>query len=212
MRKITLLLIIVVIGISSNSFAQRFGVKGGLNITNLKVENHDYSPKLGFHFGPITEIPLGDIFAIETGVLLSTKGAKSEETFFGITTQSKTNLLYLDFPINAKAGYDFGKTRVYGILGPYFAFGLSGKYKTKIDDGGNITKSDTKIEWGSDGSLKRFDSGLTIGACAAVSIFELGFSYSHGFVNISSNDEHKTKNRVFSISMAYKFGENPFKR
>jgi len=212
MRKVTLILIIAIIGISSTSFAQRFGVKGGLNITNLKIENHDTSPKLGFHIGPITEIPFGDIFALETGVLISTKGNKLEETVFGITTKYKTNLVYLDIPINVKAGYDFGKTRVYGILGPYFAFGLTGKYKSKIDDGGDITKTDTKVEWGSDGSFKRFDSGLTIGACAAVSIFELGISYSHGFVNIATGDIHNTKNRVFSISAAYKFGKNPFKK
>ena len=195
--------------IESNTLAANYR---GLNITNLKIENHDTSPKLGFHIGPITEIPFGDIFALETGVLISTKGNKLEETVFGITTKYKTNLVYLDIPINVKAGYDFGKTRVYGILGPNFAFGLTGKYKSKIDDGGDITKTDTKVEWGSDGSFKRFDSGLTIGACAAVSIFELGISYSHGFVNIATGDIHNTKNRVFSISAAYKFGKNPFKK
>ncbi|MBI9054342.1 MAG: PorT family protein [Bacteroidales bacterium] len=203
MKKIITILFVVFICTTTSSFAQRFGVKGGFNITNLNVEGHDYSAKLGIHIGPVAEFHFGDIFGLETGVLLSTKGAKEK---FGDDTY-KINLTYLDFPVNFRAGYDFGTTRVYGILGPYFGFALGGKYKNEIND----VKTSTKIEFG-DGGLSRFDAGLTIGACAAVSIFELGFSYNHGFVDISGDSGHKMKNRVFMLSMAYKFGENPFRK
>lgn len=196
MKKITLLLFVITIGVSS-SFAQRFGVKTGLNITNLKVENHDYNAKLGFHLGPVAEFHFGDIFGLETGVLLSTKGASEKVG----DIKFKTSLTYLEFPVNFRAGYDFGPTRVYGILGPYLGFAIGGKYKT--DD------TSTKIDFGVDGGLKRFDAGLTIGACAAVSFFELGFTYNHGFVNIG--DWHNVKNRAFYLTVAYKFGKNPFK-
>lgn len=195
MKKITLLLIFITLVISG-TFAQRFGVKGGLNITNLNVVGHDYNAKLGIHLGPVAEFHFGDIFGLETGVLLSTKGAKDNDT------DIKINLTYLEFPINFRAGYDFGTTRVYGILGPYLGFAVGGKYKD-----GDVS---TKVDFGGEGELKRFDAGMTIGACAAVSIFELGFTYNHGFVNIS--DWHTTKNRAFYLSVAYKFGKNPFKK
>lgn len=198
MKKVVVL-IIVLVSFSSGLFAQRFGVKGGLNITNLKVENHDYNMKLGFHLGPVAEFHFGDIFGLETGVLLSTKGGSEEIA----GTKYKTSLTYLDFPINFRAGYDFGTTRVYGILGPYIGFAVGGKFKADYDG----TKTSTKIDFGTE--MSRFDAGITIGACAAVSIFELGFSYNHGLVNIGEG--HNIKNRVFMISAAYKFGKNPFK-
>jgi hypothetical protein len=201
MKKVTLLLIVFTLSISG-TFAQRFGVKGGLNITNLAIEGNDYNAKLGIHLGPVAEFHFGDIFGLETGVLLTTKGGKDK---FG-DYKYKTSLTYLEFPIHARAGYDFGTTRVYGILGPYFGFALGGKYKTEFD---GDTDSE-KIEFG-DGGMSRFDVGMSIGACAAVSIFELGFTYNHGLVDISGDGGHKIKNRAFYISVAYKFGNNPFK-
>lgn len=199
MKKLNLLVLLITLSVSV-SFAQRFGVKGGLNITNLNVENHNYDPKLGFHLGPVAEFHFGNIFGLETGVLLTTKGGTEK---IG-DDKYKINLTYLEFPVHARAGYDFGTTRVYGILGPYFGFALGGSYKNNVDD----VKTTTKIDFGTD--MKRFDAGLTIGACAAVSIFELGFTYNHGFVNIG--EWHNTKNRAFYLSVAYKFGKNPFKK
>ncbi|NOQ27941.1 MAG: outer membrane beta-barrel protein [Bacteroidales bacterium] len=202
MKRVILILIVVFAFNVNSLLAQRFGVKGGFNLTNLKIENSDYSPKLGFHFGPVAEFHFGNIFGLETGMLLTTKGGKEKFA----TTENKINLTYLEFPINARAGYDFGDYRVYGLFGPYIGVAIGGKYKTTFD---GVTTS-TKVDWGSDAGLKRFDAGITIGACTAVKIFEVGFSYSHGLVNISS--WHNTKNRVFSVFMAYKFGKNPFKR
>jgi len=198
MKKLNLLLLLIVLSISV-SFAQRFGVKGGLNITNLKVENHNYDPKMGFHLGPVAEFHFGNIFGLETGILLTTKGGT--EKIAG--NKYRTSLTYLEFPLNFRAGYDFGPTRVYGILGPYFGLAVGGKFTNIFDD----TKTTTKIDFGEE--MSRFDAGLTIGASAAVHIFEIGFSYNHGFVNIS--ELHDTKNRAFYISVAYKFGKNPFK-
>lgn len=196
MRKISILLTIILTFFVFNSQAQRFGVKGGLNITNLKVTNEDFNAKLGMHIGPVAEFHFGDIFGLETGVLLTTKGGKNDDT------DIKVNLTYLEFPVHARAGYDFGTTRVYGILGPYFGFALGGKYK----DG----DTSTKIDFGDDGEPTRFDAGLSIGACAAVSIFEIGFTYNHGLVDFG--DWHEMKNRAFYLSVAYKFGKNPFKK
>lgn len=198
MKKLNLLIVITLLSVSV-TFAQRFGVKGGLNITGLSVENHDYNAKLGFHLGPVAEFHFGDIFGLETGVLLTTKGGTEK---FG-EDKYKINLTYLEFPIQVRAGYDFGTTRVYGILGPYLGVAVGGKYVSTVND----VKTSTKVDFGTD--LKRFDAGLSIGACAAVSIFEIGFTYNHGFVNIS--DWHDTKNRAFYLSVAYKFGKNPFK-
>lgn len=195
MRKV-IILSILLIGLAISSNAQRFGVKGGLNITNLSVGGSNYDPKLGIHIGPTAEFHFGNIFGLETGVLLTTKG--------GVASSSdiKTSLTYLEFPIQCRAGYDFGATRVYGILGPYLGFALAGKYK----DGSNSTS----IDFGGDGEPTRFDAGLSIGASAAVSIFELGFTYNHGLVDFGG--WHEMKNRAFYITVAYKFGKNPFRR
>lgn len=200
MKKI-LVLSAAVLLISNIALAQRFGVKGGINITNFSATNTSYDAKLGLHFGPTAEFHFGNIFGLETGILITNKGAKRSGTF-----DHKTSITYLEFPVYARAGYDFGITRVYGTFGPYFGVALGGKYKTKIDGDWDSDK----IEFGDDG-MKRFDAGLSIGASAAVSIFELGLSYNHGLVDISADGGGKIKNRAFMISIAYKFGKNPFR-
>lgn len=195
MRKTTILFTVLLSIIVFSSQAQRFGVKGGLNITNLKVDNEDFNAKAGVHIGPVAEFPFGDIFGLETGILLTNKGGVQD------INDVKVNLTYLEFPVQARAGYDFGPTRFYGIFGPYFAFAVGGKYK----DG----DTSTKIDFGDNGEPKRFDAGLSIGACAAVSVFEVGFTYNHGLVDFG--DGFEIKNRAFYLSVAYKFGKNPFK-
>ncbi|MCB2194835.1 MAG: PorT family protein [Bacteroidetes bacterium] len=195
MRKTTILLTVLLTIFVFSSQAQRFGVKGGLNITNLKVENEDFNAKAGVHIGPVAEFHFGDIFGLETGMLLTNKGGKED------ISDIKVNITYLEFPVHFRAGYDFGPQRVYGIFGPYFGFALGGKYK----DG----DTSEKIDFGGDGEPKRFDAGLSIGACTAISFFEIGFTYNHGLVNFG--DWHDMKNRAFYISVAYKFGKNPFK-
>ena len=206
---------------TTGAFAQNFGLKGGLNLSNIlaKDDNTTYSDDFkmnpGFHIGATAEFPFSDMFSFETGLLLSTKGYKisEEETFMGkkIEMKIKTNLFYLDIPLTAKASFDLGDAKVFGLFGPYIGMGLTGQSKTVTTIDGKTEKEKEDVEWGSEkgkSDLKRLDFGLTIGAGVEIDLFQIGLGYNLGLANISPYNDGgmKINNRVIGLSVGYKFG------
>lgn len=200
--------------------AQTFGVKVGANFANQLWKDNDdtysddFKMNLGINGGITAEFPINDMIAFETGLMLNSKGFKIEETedilgtTFTLTT--KTNLLYLDIPLNLKAGIDMGGAKLYGTFGPYVGFGITGKVKMKLEGGGETEEDSEDIEWGSDddSDLKRLDFGLNIGAGVEFGAISVGVNYGLGLGNLLPNPEDgaKINNRVIGISLGYKFG------
>ncbi len=218
---IKLLIFVLVVSMTTGAFAQNFGLKGGLNLSNIlaKDDNTTYSDDFkmnpGFHIGATAEFPFSDMFSFETGLLLSTKGYKisEEETFMGkkIEMKIKTNLFYLDIPLTAKASFDLGDAKVFGLFGPYIGMGLTGQSKTVTTIDGKTEKEKEDVEWGSEkgkSDLKRLDFGLTIGAGVEIDLFQIGLGYNLGLANISPYNDGgmKSNNRVIGLSVGYKFG------
>ncbi len=216
---IKLSIVVLLLSIGSDSFAQTFGIKAGLNLSNFRIKDDDdtlsddFKMNSGFHIGPTVEFPINELFSFESGLLLSTKGFKVsdkgthlDETF---DYKQKLNLLYLDVPLTAKATYDIGGAKIYGTFGPYIGTGLSGKAKYEAD--GHTNEDD--INFGSDeddDDLKRLDYGLTAGAGIVFNAIQIGITYGLGLANISNNtdDGYKINNRVLGFSVGYKFGGN----
>ena len=205
------------------SFSQKYGIKAGLNFSNMLDKNNDetfsddYQTLLGFHFGPTAEFKIDKTYTFETGLLLSSKGFKAEmeELYEGglMEVSAKISLLYLDIPLNFKAGYDLGGAKIHGLFGPYLGIGLTGKAKYKVSYQGETVNEDIDIEWGSDPDeayFRRFDFGFNIGAGVEFNAFQIGLNYSVGIANISPYSEggYKNKNRVFNISLGYRFAKN----
>ena len=207
----------------TESFAQIFGLRAGLNLSNLLIKDDEdiYSENFkmnpGFHFGPTIEVPFSETFSFESGLLFSTKGAmaKESESYMGSSYEykEKIHLYYLDIPLTAKVTYEAGGLKVFGTFGPYVGLGLSGKIKSEYTEDGNTETDTDDIKFGSDENeddLRRPDFGLTIGAGIGIKSFEVGLNYNLGLANLSIVDEggSKIKNRVLGISLAYKFGGN----
>lgn len=218
---IKLLIVFVVSTTATESFAQIFRLKAGLNLSNILEKDDDgtysddYKMNPGFHLGATAEFPVTEIFSFETGLLLSTKGYKvsEEETYMGetYTYKVKANLLYADIPLTAKASFDIGGAKIYGIFGPYLGLGLSGKYKSEETSMGETETNTEDIKWGSDeqeDDLKGLDFGLTVGAGVEVNAIQIGLSYGLGLANISHYTEggYKMNNRVLGISVGYRLG------
>jgi len=216
-----LLVVVIVCTMTTELFAQNFVVKGGLNLSNMiakddeETYSDDFKMRPGFHVGAAVEFPINEMFSFETGLLLSTKGFKmsEEETYDGETYkfEEKINLLYFDIPLTAKATFDLGGAKIYGVFGPYLGMGLSGKEKYEVTIDGETDTEEEDIEWGSDEDedfLKRLDFGLTMGAGVEISSIQIGLTYGLGLANISSYNDDGTKvnNRVLGISVGYKFG------
>ena len=205
------LLIIMISMLSFQSYAQSFGVKGGLSLANMLAEDEDetisdeFSMRPGFHVGGFIDYSLSDFLSVEASLLLNTKGFKWEESDYIM----KFKLLYLDIPIALKASYNLSDNlTMYGAVGPYFGIGLSGKVTDEYD--GETDEDD--IEWGNnedEDDLKRFEFGATFGGGVEIGAFQVGISYDLGLANISSYTDYESaiKNRVLKFSVGYKFGK-----
>jgi hypothetical protein len=218
---VKLIIVVIVCTTTTELFAQNFGVKAGLNLSTMlaKDEDETYSDEFkmnpGFHLGATLELPLTESFSFETGLFLSTKGFKwsEEEIYMGETfkVEIKRNLLYLDIPLTAKASFDIGGAKIYGIFGPYLGMGLSGKSKYEYSYDGETETEEEDINWGSDedeDDLKRLDFGLIVGAGLGIGSVQIGLSYGLGLANISSytGEDAVLSNRVLAFSVGYKFG------
>lgn len=195
-------------------------VKGGLNLSTMSIKDDngtgsgDTKSKIGFHFGITAEYPISKLVAFETGIFISSKGAKSHNinTYTGDLYESNStlNLLYLEIPLTAKTYFNVGQAKIFGALGPYIGLGLSGKFKDESVINGETKSFEHNISWGSNRAddYKRLDYGLTTGAGIEISSILIGLSYNLGLANISTRPDNglKIKNRVFGVSVGYKFG------
>lgn len=217
MKNITTYTAIVLLSmISLKTNAQQFGIKAGFNLASMNIsgvdELSDSKMHTGFHFGGIVDFPINDFLSLETGLLFSTKGFNMEIEEDGLTLTTKINLNYLEIPVLLKGKKEIGTdTYLFGNVGPYFAFGLSGKVKSTFSFQGESETEEEKVEWGNDdeSDLKRFDMGLSFGAGVQYNSILLGLSYDLGLSNILAYQEDGAgmKNRVFKISVGYLIGQ-----
>jgi hypothetical protein len=199
--------------ISAQTFAQKFGIQGGLNLANMVWKDDegtysdDFSMNLGFNAGVTVEFGFGELLSLEAGILAETKGFKWDDVF-GMGVNMQTNLTYIDVPVLLKVGPTLGPVKVFGAAGPYIGYGIAGKFKYE-GDGDSETED---VEWGSDeeeSDFKPLDYGLKFGIGAEASGFTFGAYYALGLANISPYTDEGTKisNNVISISVGYKFGK-----
>lgn len=221
-KLISLFFLILLLFVTTQSFAQiKFGAKAGLNLSNMLSKDNtttyskDYKMKSGFHIGAIAEYPLSEIFSVESGLFLSSKGFKAQimiDSFgFPIDIKAEATLYYLDIPITAKASYNIGAAKIYGFAGGYLGIGLSGKIKTEMSAFVFAQSDNQDVSWGSDENnddFKRLDYGLSVGAGAEIQSFLLEVTYGLGLANLapSTTGGAKENNRVIGISVGYKLG------
>lgn len=198
----------------------RYGVKGGLNMSNVLIKDEEDSYgddtdwKPGYHIGLTAEFPITRNLAFETGLLLSTKGFKvsETETFDGETYkfEGSNNLLYLDLPLTAKTYLNVGQSRLFVAFGPYIGYGLTGKSKSETTYNAETESDEQDVNWGSDeeDDVKRLDFGLTAGLGWEIRSIQIGLSYNLGLANIAADTSYgqKVNNKVLGLSVAYLFG------
>ncbi len=180
----------------------RMGVKGGLNVTNLYVDDvNDENARFGFNVGLYGQILSNDAFAIQPELLYSTKGAKWENT--GVFNQSVTfNVNYLDLPVLAVI--KLGETAEIHV-GPYASYLLSAniKYEGDFANGtDNVDRDD----------LNTTDFGLAGGFGLNFGAMQIGARYNYGLAKIAKSDGAKTllgdaKNSNAQLYVAFNLGK-----
>ena len=103
----------------------KFGVKGGLNLTNMKFDNSivDKSNQTGFFIGPTINFTLPVVgLGIDASALYDQRSAKIEGSDDKLKQQS------IQIPINLRYGFGLGNTAsLYFFAGPQFGFNIGDK-------------------------------------------------------------------------------------
>lgn len=185
----------------TSSTGAQFGVKGGLNFTNLYIDEVDDTNMLtSFNAGVFAEFPLTQGISIMPELNFSRKGSEVEESVLGETYKAKFKLSYLEVPVLLK----FNVTPNFNLhAGPYFAYLLDAKTDIENSAGENIETFNYDTD-----DFDKTDFGLSAGLGFDFNSFGIGARYNYGLSDIDNNDNDGSdgaKNSAISLYFALKF-------
>src|SRR5574344_1104962 len=140
MKKGFIILLFFVTMTNLTVFSQvTFGVKGGLNMTDINSSTiHDYEKNNnGFFFFPISKIALPLVFGFDGFLFYDQRSAKVKTELDGEKNYSTTvKQQQITVPVNLRYGADLSKQfGVYLFVGPQFGFNVGDKtVSTNYDD------------------------------------------------------------------------------
>jgi len=217
MNKLKTTLMILVVLVCHSVSGQTFGIKGGLNLSNLLNKDNDfkyseeYKLKPGFNLGVSMEMPVSGAVSFETGLILDSKGYKRNYMVNTTDHEVTVNSIYLNIPLHFKFSTQMGNLNPYFLAGPYLGIGISGKISNKSINSGISSTQSYAINWGNDNNsdFKQVDGGLDFGAGLDFGNISFGATFGLGLVNICPlpSNGQVYNNRVLSISVGYKFSK-----
>ena len=141
MRKIFTAAIVAATMLFSTSSAQaqvKFGLKGGLNVTNMSLNSEvfDADNQTGFFIGPTVKFTLPIVgLGIDASALYDQRDAKITVEDNGASVESKIKNQSINIPINLRYGVGLGSTAsVYLFAGPQFGFNVGDKNQSIFKD------------------------------------------------------------------------------
>ncbi len=191
------MLVLTAMLLSSYIFSQNtaFGLKAGVNFSNIWVEKNDFDLKssdykTGFYAGGLAHIHVSEKFAIQPELFYSTQGGKSKGNGYTYTTK----LNYINLPVLAQLMFGEG-FRI--EAGPQVGFLVSAKDKFESEE------SDIKDNY------KGIDISFPIGLGYLMSSgLGLDARWVPGLTDInkkSSESNLGVANNVFQVGLFYQF-------
>lgn len=169
-----------------------FGLKGGVNFSNVSKEDFDGESRTSFHIGGVMEALYGDKIALQPEIIYSQQGFTYQEN--GIERSLKFS--YINVPVMVKYYV------VKGIAieaGPQIGFRNTAKIITTVN--GEQAKQNIKR------GLRGNDLSLNLGmGFKMTNGLNFNARYCYGLTNISVlQTDEKFKNRVLQLSVGYLF-------
>jgi hypothetical protein len=192
--KMIIIPVLIIFSFHANSQEIAFGLKGGVNLSSLSIDDPDasYDSRTGFHAGLFLRNKF-DKVAIQPELLLFTQNGAIKSSVLGTAQESFT---YLSIP------FLFKFYPVLGLnlqAGPQFGFLLDGE--RKFDNGLFDGKEDIKDHYKSSDIAVSFGAGYDF-------TFGLGIDvrYNLGIkdINDAANGE-PVNSRVFLVSLGWNF-------
>jgi hypothetical protein len=234
MKKILSVLMIGSICLSAK--AQKLYIQGGVSLANITETSGGHTQKANmlttFNAGLMLRLKIPGIIGIETGLLLTGRGSKTETYFPNAATpdavtgmKSVFNPIYLEVPLNMVIKLSAGVgPSVFLHAGPYVAMGVGGKAKSTTYGGiAGSVKSERKIDFSDkelvfeneDASfsfLRKYDYGINIGGGINFKKLMIKANYGLGLARISSSksfdnqNDNRNKYRTISFSLGVPLG------
>jgi len=137
----------------------RFGIRAGMNFTNMSGYDGLSKMIFGFQSGVVTDFSLPKNFSLQAGLLVAQQGYKIKGTYMQQKSTRRITLYYLQLPINAQYKINFKRVSLFFQTGPYFGYCFLGTARDSDDD---ITLP-IRMGYGERDELKTFDFGLGLG-------------------------------------------------
>lgn len=192
-----MLLLLVGITVNAQDKPVIFGVKAGVNMSNLNGDIKHNDVRFGYNIGVTLDYKFTPELYLLTGLDLTTKGLRINVD----DVKASSNLIYLQLPVHV--GYKLSISEITKLVfyaGPYVAYGIGGKHK---EDAEFIeVKTDSFRKYG----YKRFDFGLGLGVGAEFGKIVTSLGYDFGLTNINgSGSDGKIRNSNAYLTLGYKF-------
>ena len=200
MKRLMLLMLMAALTTAAYSQDIRWGVQGGLNLSGgiakeTGVVIHG-DPAVGYALGVLADIPLANPrWSIRPA--LSFQHEASNADIFDDDTYIRVN--YFNLPVDVVYHPDFAEKRWVFGLGPWFGYGLSGKYTQqgytyKIDFGSAETND-----------AHRLDVGLELMAGYQLKDdMMLTAKFDYGLIDVSAQSDFVTiYTRSFGVNFVY---------
>jgi len=159
-----------------NDNTAQFGIKGGINFSNLYVNEVDDNNVLtSFNAGIYTSLPLTSFIAIQPEFLYSRKGAELTYNNLLARGTAKFSLNYIEIPLLLKI--NIGNLNVHA--GPYVAYLLDANIKNVSASGG----FDFEENFNND-DFNKFDTGIAAGFGFDFSGLGIGARYNYGLSTV----------------------------
>ena len=201
MKKIlTLVVLLATITVAAQAQV-KFGVKGGLNLTSMKLDKSavDKSNQAGFFIGPTINFTLPVVgLGIDASALYDQRSAKVlDET---LKQQS------IQIPINLRYGFGLGNTAsVYIFAGPQFGFAIGDKVTELANDAADWRLKDSNLSANVGLGLMLLNH-LQISANYNIALGTTGEVDVNNAVNTAWNTAiGKAKANAWQLSVAYFF-------
>jgi hypothetical protein len=207
--------LIFVLTVSSGLSAQAtFGIRGGLDLREIESVRNGQMVRnemaIRFNIGVDFEFPIIRKVYLQPGLIIASKGTKSDAIFLGEPYVLNTTLNYLEVPVNLVYKPKLGRDNLVFSAGIYGAYGLGGRFKYESVDWSNSGATFEDVKFGNDeaADFKQFDAG---GNVAIGYMFSNEFSIllngQFGVYNIFPDGDldNSARNNGFGISAGYRF-------
>ena len=190
---------------TNSSNETQFGVKGGVNFSNIyDTEVDDNNVLTSFNAGFYATLPVGDIISIQPEILYSRKGGELNYDNAVATGTAQFRLNYLEVPVLLKVNI----TENLNVhAGPYFAYLID----AEVNNDANGEAIDFEDAYDND-DFNKFDVGISGGIGYEFNSLGIGARYNYGFSTIGKEREFAGttytipdgKNSSISLYLSYK--------